>query len=347
MVGNLKLMLALSLALALLPSARLAAQPPAPTPEQPRNSAPGGSRGQGQRGNGVPGQGQPANGVPGAGPGQGQQRTGGGGAPGGLCNAPCDPYPGMKKLLIVAAMQTGFQHDSISHDMAVIEELGRKTGVFVTYLRTDTQLITKGTITGTSKRYEGRSINARNLDYFDAVMFLGSGEGTMTDQQKADLISFIHDEGKGLILGHAQGVDMYNWPEFGEMMGGFMASEYSASGMYARVSDPSWKAAAAFGKEPFFWTDQWPVLQPQFKPGSVHTIIALDPAKMTPAERERGRADNYYPIVWAKNYGKGRVFNMTGGHNDATFDDPRTQALVLEGIEWAFGMTDEVSTPDK
>ena len=48
------------------------------------------------------------------------------------------------------------------------------------------------------------------------------------------------------------------------------------------------------------------------------------------------------PMLIVLNYGKGRVFDFTGGHNDATLDDPRTQALLLEGIEWAFGMTNEV-----
>jgi hypothetical protein len=265
-----------------------------------------------------------------------------------LCNAPCDPYKDKKKLLVVADVQTGFQHDSINHTMGVIEEMGRESGIYVAFLRTDSLLITKGKITVTSKRYANRSTNARNLNYFDAVFLLSSGEGTLSDQQKADLLSFVHDDGKGIILGHGQGIDFYNWPEFGEMIGGFMElanGEFPPSGMYAKVVDPSWKAAAAFGKGSFFWVDQFPILQSQFKPGSVHTIIALDSSKMTPEQRAR-RPDDYFPIVWAKYYGKGRVFNFTPGHNEATLDDPRTRALLLEGIEWALGMTDENVTPD-
>jgi uncharacterized protein len=321
---NSKLSLALMLVLA--PVACLMAQAPANPP---------GAQGAGQTpGQAVAGQ----NGATtAAGQNGGQARQGFGG----------DPYAGKKKLLIVADVQTGFQHDSINHDMAVVEEMGRKTGTYISFLRTDTQLITKGKVTASSKRYATRPNNGRNLDYFDAVLFLGSGEGTMTDQQKADLLAFVHDDGKGLILGHAQGVDMYNWPEFGQMIGGFMDKEYPATGMYAKVVDPSWTAAAAFGKEPFLWTDQFPILLPQFKSGDVHTIIALDPSKMTPQQRQMGREDNYYPIVWAKMYGKGRVFNLTAGHNDATFDDPKTQALMLEGIKWALRMTEEQSSPDK
>lgn len=265
-----------------------------------------------------------------------------------FCNAPCDPYPNMKKLLVVADVQTGFHHASINHTMAVIEQIGRKAGVYVAFLRTDSQLITKGPITVTSARYARGNTNIRNIDYFDAVMFLGSGEGTLSAQQKADLVSFVRDDGKGLVLGHAQGVNFYNWPEWGAMIGGFMASEYPLTGMQARVVDSSWRSAAAFGRKSFLWRDQWPVLRPDFKRGDVHTIIELDPSKFTPEQKAKAnRTDNYFPIVWAKSYGKGRVFNMTGGHNDATLDDPKTQALFLEGIKWALGLVEHDVTPDR
>ena len=268
--------------------------------------------------------------------------------PGGLCNAPCDPYPDLKKLLIVADVQSGYHHNSINHTMAVLEQIGRKAGVYVTFLRTDSQMITKGPISVTSARYARGNTNIRNLNYFDAVMILGSGEGTMSDAQKADLLSFVRDDGKGRIVGHAQGINFYNWPEWGVMIGGVMASEYPATGMFARVKDPSWRSAAAFGRKSFMWKDQWPVLTPAFKRGDVHTIIELDAAKLTPEQLARaGRTDGYFPIVWAKSYGKGRVFNMTGGHNDATLDDPKTQALYLEGIKWALGLVDHDVTPDR
>jgi hypothetical protein len=279
--------------------------------------------------------------------GQPPQRPGGPGGPGGLCNAPCDPYAGKKKLLVIADVSTGFHHTYINHTMAVVEQLGRKAG-YVAFLRTDSQMITKGPISVTSARYARSNTNIRNMDYFDAVMFLGSGEGNLSDSQKADLLRFVRDDGKGLILGHAQGVNFYNWPEWGVMIGGFMASEYPVTGMVAKVKDFSWKPAAAFGKKPFLWKDQWPVLTPAFKRGDVHTIVELDSSKFTPDQLKRaGRTDDYFPIVWTKSYGKGRVFNMTGGHNDDFIDDPKNQALYLEGIKWALGLVEHDTTPDR
>ena len=139
-----------------------------------------------------------------------------------------DPWPGQKHLLAVADVLSGFHHDSISHALATVEQIGRRSGAYATMIRTDSQLITKGQIAGQG-RYEGRGVNARTLNYYDAIFMLPSGFGTMTDQQKADLLSFVRDEGKGLIVGHATGVAFTNWPEFGEMVGGYMDSEFNAN----------------------------------------------------------------------------------------------------------------------
>ena len=100
----------------------------------------------------------------------GQQR--GPGGPGGG-----DPWPGLKKLLAVADVQSGFHHDSISHALATVEQIGRKANAYATMIRTDSQLITKGQIVG-HDRYEGRSVNARTLDFYDAIFMLPSGFGT-------------------------------------------------------------------------------------------------------------------------------------------------------------------------
>ena len=42
------------------------------------------------------------------------------------------------------------------------------------------------------------------------------------------------------------------------------------------------------------------------------------------------RSDGDYPIVWAKKYGKGRVWYSTFGHLEATLDDARIRKRTLE-----------------
>ena len=160
-------------------------------------------------------------------------------------------------------------------------------------IRTDSQLITKGPIVGQG-RYEGRGVNARTLNYYDAIFMLPSGFGTMTEQQKADLLAFVQTKGKGLIVGHATGVAFTNWPEFGEMVGGYMDSEFNANAKVI-VEDPKFPGAMAWGAPTFMFNDQHPVFKAPYSRDKVHVIMRLDPESLrcgqscTPSGRRLSR----------------------------------------------------------
>ncbi|QJU59281.1 ThuA domain-containing protein [Sphingomonas sp. AP4-R1] len=245
-----------------------------------------------------------------------------------------DPWVGRKKLLVIADVQTGFQHDSINHAMGVIEQLGRESGAYISVLRTDSQLITDLPIKGQGTRYSGRPINAHSLSYFDAVFFLGSGVGSLTDQQKADLLNFVK-QGKGFIAGHAATVAYYEWPAFTDLIGGFMDSEYRVETMKLLNDDPKFPGASAFPKA-FTLRDQFPVMKAPFSSKDVHVILRLDPRALTPDQLSR-RPDGDIPLMWAKPYGQGRVVNLTIGHQEEVWDDPRFRKLALGAIRWALG----------
>jgi type 1 glutamine amidotransferase len=285
----------------------------------------------------------------GQGPAAGLQQPAGA-AGGGRAGAPqgrgggaqADPWPGQKKLLAIADVQSGFHHDSISHALATVEQIGRRSGAYVTMIRTDSQLVTKSQIAGQG-RYEGRGVNARTLDYYDAIFLLPSGYGTMNEQQKKELLAFVHDDGKGLLVGHATGVAFTNWPEFGEMVGGYMDSEFNAEARVI-VEDPQFPGADAFGGLTFMFNDQHPVFKEPYTRDKVHVVLRLDPASLNEQNRAR-RADGDFAVAFAKSYGKGRVFNMGWGHPDTTWDDPRFQKFMLETIKWAIGTAPADATP--
>ena len=209
-------------------------------------------------------------------------------------------------------------------------------------IRTDSQLITKGQIVGTG-RYEGRGVNARTLDFYDAIFMLPSGFGTMNEEQKKELLAFVHDDGKGLVVGHATGVAFTNWPEFGEMVGGYMDGEFNHDATVI-VEDPKFPGADAFGGLTFKFNDQHPYDGPPYSRDKVRVILRLDPASLTEQQRAR-RPNGDFPVAIAKLYGKGRVFNMGWGHPETTWDDPRFQKFMLEVIKWAIGVTPADVTP--
>ena len=83
---------------------------------------------------------------------------------------------------------------------------------------------------------------------------------------------------------------------------------------------------------------QHPVFKTPYSRDLVHVIMRLDPESLDPQNRAR-RPDGDFPVVWARQYGKGRVFNVGWGHPDATWDDPQFQTMMLEAIKWAMRMT--------
>src|SRR5581483_7132108 len=110
---------------------------------------------------------------------------------------------GMAHILVISETR-GFEHDSVPNAMATIWRMGHDTRMWEATLRTDTELITKKDL--------GR--NAKNLNYFDALVFASTtGELDLRDDQKADMMSFIKDEGKGFVGIHAALDTNYKWPE--------------------------------------------------------------------------------------------------------------------------------------
>src|SRR6516165_10896392 len=98
-----------------------------------------------------------------------------------------------RKQLLAIGEEKGYRHETVSHALATIERLGRESGLWDTVIRTDTEPLTK-------KKLE---YNAKNLNDFDAVLFYTGGELEMDAQQKADFLSFVHDDGKGFVGIHS------------------------------------------------------------------------------------------------------------------------------------------------
>lgn len=242
--------------------------------------------------------------------------------------------PKRKKLLLIAQTK-GWEHDSISHGASTLERLGTESGIWDTYIRTDTELVTK-------KSLGGR--NAKNLNYFDAVAFFPTGEIDLDDSQKADLMSFIKEDGKGFIGMHTAGDTLYKWPEYGEMVGGYFDQHpWGTFDAPIIVDDRTFPATKHFPKE-FVISDEIY----QYKDWSrdkCRVLMRLDPAKLDLKNPRVHRTDKDFAVAWVKTYGKGRVFATTLGHKEEVYDNPNIQKMFLEAIKWSMGLEDGDTTP--
>ena len=241
------------------------------------------------------------------------------------------------KHVLVIGQTKGFEHDSISDAMDAIFQMGKQSGLWDTMLRTDTELLTKKKQTNN---------NIKNLDYFDAIVFTSTtGELEMDDSQKADMISFIKEDGKGFVGIHAALDTNYKWPEYGEMIGGWFDQHPWMTFQAPIVNeDPDFPAVRHFPKA-FVKFDE--IYQPkEWSRDKVNVLLSLDPDKLDYNLPEGGpnprvhRTDHDFPVAWSKMYGKGRVFYSTLGHTEESWDDPDVKKMYFEAIRWALGMTE-------
>lgn len=252
-----------------------------------------------------------------------------------LCST-LSSQPKRKKLLAIGEVK-GYEHDSVSHALATIERLGRESGLYDTYIRTDSELLTKQPL----------KANAKNLNYFDAVVFYTTGELDMNDQQKKDLLSFVHDDGKGFVGVHSAIDTFYQWPEYGDMLGGYFDQHpWGVFDAPVLVEDSSFPGMQGV---PHAFTFKDEIYQVKdFSRDKVHVIARLDASKLdlsNPKVTPERRADKDFPIAWARQYGKGRVYYNTLGHREESWDRADVQKMYLEAIKWALGMTQADVTP--
>jgi type 1 glutamine amidotransferase len=254
--------------------------------------------------------------------------------------------PARKHVLAWADVRNGYQHDSTSHAVATIERLGRESGDYDTFIRTDSQLITKQPIvfpkgTGIAT---GEEFNVRNLNYFDAIFFFGVREIDLSLEQRADLVSFIKDDGKGFVAAHSAATAFFSWPEFGEMLGGrFDEHPWDIADGTVVVDDSQFPAMQHLPKAMVFRDELYQMKD--FSRDRIRVLAHLDPAKLDLTRPLVHRTDGDFPAAWAKTYGKGRVFYSILGHDAEAWDNPALQQMYFQAIRWALRLVDGDATP--
>ncbi|HBY62752.1 MAG TPA: ThuA domain-containing protein [Solibacterales bacterium] len=236
--------------------------------------------------------------------------------------------PRKRRVLAIGEVK-GFQHDSVSQALATIYRMGKDTGAYDTYIRTDTQLITKKRLTG----------NAKNIDFFDAVVFYTTGELPLDDEQKAALMAFVKEDGKGFVGVHSAIDTFYKWPEYGDMVGAYFdLHPWNTFKAPIVVEDRKFPATAHFPKA-FELYDE--IYQPSslFSREKVRVLARLDENKIDLSNRNVRRTDKDFAVAWIKEHGKGRVFYSTFGHTPEAWDHPGVQKMYFEAIRWALRVT--------
>jgi type 1 glutamine amidotransferase len=201
----------------------------------------------------------------------------------------------------------GFRHDSIPTARQVIADLAPSSGFTVTATETLAD------------------ITPARLASTDVLMFaLTSGELPFSADQKTAIVEFVSGGG-GFVGVHSASDTLYEWPEYGRLVGAYFKEHPWTQQGSLIVEDGSHPATAGIG-ERFSIMEEFYTFRENPRP-RVQVLVRLDAASV-------GSAGDY-PIAWAQSYGSGRAYYNALGHFSETWRDERFRRQILGAIRWA------------
>lgn len=239
--------------------------------------------------------------------------------------APAKPIKARK--ILVFSLCKAYYHRVIPLAKIAFEKLGKKTGAYKVVLSDDPAAFT-----------------TENLKNFDAILFNNPTATPLTEPQRKAILDFVKKDGKGIIGTHAATDNFKDWPEGVEMMGAlFMNHPWRSNGTWAvKLDKPNHTLNKSFGGKGFKINDEIYAFRAEsYDPKKLNVLLSLDfsDAKtLQPLKnRKDARPNKDYAISWTRDFGKGRVFYCSLGHNNNVLQNPAIMQHYLAGIQYALG----------
>ena len=269
-----------------------------------------------------------------------------------FANANAIQAPATKRLLFLTHAGL-YKHTSLGPAEKAVIELGQAGGFDVTTVEGFKQDASQIDLTFLTPEY---------LAGFDGLMMMTNGNLPLSDTQKKALLDFV-SSGKGFIGAHCASLTMYDYPAFGDMLGGYFRRSLRQNTIAVlKVEDPSHPATRMLGNSwplvdefYLFGTAPWDAARPKdnvdvlfgnripmgFSRERVHVLLSLDTEKTDLSKFPDVARGGDYPQAWWRDYGKGRSFYSSLGHRDDIWsNDPVFRAHILGGIRWAMRLED-------
>jgi type 1 glutamine amidotransferase len=250
-----------------------------------------------------------------------------------------------------------YKHPSLDDAEQAVAAWGEDNGFAVTSLQGYLQ---------TAPDLDLSMVTPEYLAQFDGVMMMTNGNLPMTVEQKAALVDFVR-QGGGFIGVHNAALTFYDYPEFGEMLGGYFRRAIQQNHVFVlRVEDtehpatrmlgPSWPMVDELYE---YGTAPWSADRPEenidvlfdnripmgFSRDRVRVLLSIDTAE-TDLEGLGLELGGDYPQSWVREFGAGRSFYTSIGHRDDIWtNDPVFRAHVVGGIRWALRLEEGDATP--
>ena len=212
----------------------------------------------------------------------------------------------------------GFHHESINEGVTAIKKLGERHTFSVEW------------------QEDAKMINDKNLERFQAVIFLNTTGNILNEEQQAAFEKFIK-AGKGFVGIHSATDTEYDWPWYGKLVGNYFKIHPQQQTAYLKVEDSNFPGMERFPKK-LLWTDEWYEFKTPSPANDLKVLVSIDEKSYNPNTKwgeNEGKGMGFHPISWYHNYDGGRAFYTALGHIPLVFSDQIFLDHLYGGIYWA------------
>jgi type 1 glutamine amidotransferase len=234
--------------------------------------------------------------------------------------------------ILMVTQSKGFKHGSVSRKgdaLSPSEEAITKLGVSSGLFRVDcTQDVEK-------------DFTKENLQNYDIVFFYTTGNLPIKEEVLDYFYSdWLKQKGHGFIGAHSAADTYHNDKRYWDMIGGTFNGHPWGSGetVTVTVHDKEHPISKPWGEE---FTIKDEIYQfKNWQPEKVHVLMSLNMAKT------KLKKPYHIPIAWCKEYGNGKAFHMSLGHNEAVWQNEMFLQSMLGGVKWIIGQEKGDATPN-
>ncbi len=222
--------------------------------------------------------------------------------------------------ILVFSKTNGFRHASISSGLKMLSDLSEKQNWVIT-------------ATEDSSLFENEF-----LDNFDLAVFLNP-TGDAIDESGQEAFERFMKSGKGFIGIHAAADFEYEWPFYGNLVGGYFKTHPPAQEGTVIFEDYDHPAMEPFkGMESYTTFDEWYTFKENPRP-NVNVLASLDESSVKKAKNDDWKMGDHPLIWWEENDGM-RSFYTVFGHTHEAFQDELIIEHIKNAINWAGKRTD-------
>ena len=169
------------------------------------------------------------------------------------------------------------------------------------------------------------------------LIFATTGELPLDGSQKQAILDFVCN-GKAFFGIHNATDSCYEWPAYGQMLGGCFAGHPWHQRVRVVVEDRTHPATRHLGTS-FVVTDEIYTFK-HFDRKKTHVLMRLDNASVDISKGNR--EDEDYSLGWCHEYGKGRVIYTALGHPDQLWNEGWFNQHIIGCMNWALRLEDKV-----